>query len=52
MGEGHFVFEKISDVARRCIFPFAPSTPHILHCTLPLEMSTQPQPVQAGFLPP
>ena len=33
-------------------FPFAQSTPHILNFKLPIERSTQPQPVQDGFLPP
>src|SRR6266446_904742 len=32
--------------------PFAQSTPHILNFKLPVEMSTQPQPLQDGFLHP
>src|SRR5438093_6286731 len=36
----------------RCDFPFAQSTPHILNFKLPIEISTQPQPVQDGFLHP
>jgi Tfp pilus assembly protein PilO len=31
-------------------FPFAQSTSHILNFKLPIEMSTQPQPLQDGFL--
>jgi hypothetical protein len=33
-------------------FPFAESTPHILNFKLPVEMSTQPQPLQDCFLHP
>ena len=32
--------------------PFAQSTPHILNFKLPVEISTQPQPLQDGFLYP
>jgi hypothetical protein len=32
--------------------PFALSTLHILNFKLPIEMSTQPQPLQDGFLHP
>jgi hypothetical protein len=32
--------------------PFAQSTPHILNFKLPIEMSTQPQPLQDSFLHP
>ena len=31
--------------------PFAQSTSHILNCKLPVELSTQPQPLQDSFLP-
>ncbi len=33
-------------------FPFAQSTSHILNFKLPIEINTQPQPVQDGFLHP
>ena len=33
-------------------FPFAQSTPHILNFKLPVEISTQPQPLQDCFLYP
>ena len=36
--------------AMRLNFPFAQSTFHILNFQLPIEMSTQPQPLQDGFL--
>ena len=31
--------------------PFAQSTAHIRNCKLPVELSTQPQPLQDSFLP-
>ena len=33
-------------------FPFALSTLHILNFKLPIKISTQPQPLQDGFLHP
>jgi hypothetical protein len=37
---------------QRVLFPFALSTLHILNFKLPIKISTQPQPLQDGFLHP